>query len=151
MQLPAGHEAEMRRCLEALDVEGARRLWHHLAPHMAGCGNAEALASLHMARTQAESIAFRLRAYSHRWLTDNGYPSGLPDEMKPKAERIYPTIVTTVGISVISKYPQVSGEIGDAMRDVVENCYADGKEDPEYIRPRMLEARQIARRRLGLR
>lgn len=150
MQLPMGHEAEMRRCLEALDVEGVRRLWAHIAPQFAQCTDAEALAALHMARTAAESITLRLRAYSHRWLSDNGYPSALPDALRPKAERMYPKIVTAVGISVISKYRQVADEVGGAMRDVVENCYADGKEDPEYIRPRMLEARQIARKRLGL-
>lgn len=150
MQLPMGHEAEMRRCLEALDVEGVRKLWAHIAPQFARCTDAEALAALHMARTAAESLPLRLRAYSHRWLSDHGYPSALPDALRPRAERIYPKIVTAVGISVISKYRQVADEVGGAMLDVVENAYADGKEDPEYIRPRMLEARLKARKQLGL-
>ena len=36
------------------------------------------------------------------------------------------------------------------MTDVVENCYADRKETPEYIKPRMMEARFRAQKRLGL-
>lgn len=151
MRLAVGHEIEMRRCLETLDIPAVKKLWAHLAPHMVtGSTDHDILMSLHMARTQASSLALKHRAYSHRWLLDNGYPSALPDELKPKAERLYPKIVTTVGLSVNSKFAQVKQEIGGAMTDVIENAYADGIEDPDYIKPRMLEARQIARKRLGL-
>lgn len=152
MQLPPQHAAEMRRCLESLDVVGVRRLWAHIAPHLAGAGmgDAEVLVSLHHARTQSESMSLKLRAYSHRWLVDNGYPSGLPDPLKPRAERLYPRIADAVGISVNSKYEQVQREISGAMIDVVENCYADRKTAPEYVRPRMLDARFRAQKRLGM-
>lgn len=140
----------MRRCLEQLDVQAVRRLWSHVAPSMPQPeSDSDALIALHHARTQSESIAVRLRAYSHRWLLDHGLPSGLPDGLKPRAERLYPKIVGAVGISVNSKYAVVRDEIRGAMTDVVENCYADGRTSPEYIKPRMMEARRIAQKRLG--
>lgn len=98
-----------------------------------------------------QSIALRLRAYSHRWLINNGYPSGLPDELKPKAERIFPRIVGAVGISVNTKHEWLrpaTVEIGRAMSDAVENAYADRREEPEFVRSRMIEARDRTRRKL---
>lgn len=151
MKLPMGHEVQMRRCLEALDIEGIKKLWAHLAPHMVtGSTDHDILMSLHMARTQAKSIALKLRAYSHRWLLDNGYPSALPEDLKPKAEQMFPKIVTMTGISVNSKYQIVQDEIGGAMHEVAGNCYADGNEDQAYIKRHMLDARLRARKRLGL-
>ncbi len=145
------HAAEMRRCLETCDVVGIRRLWAHIAPAMPQGGtDRDVMIMIHHARTQSASLKLRLRAYSHRWLVDNGYPSGLPDELKPRAERMYPKVVGVVGISVNSKYEVVRREIGGAMADVVENAYADGKTDPGYIRPRMMDARKQAQKRLGL-
>jgi len=49
--------------------------------------DAATLATLHYARTLANSVPFKLRAYSHRWLCERNLPSGLPDALKPKAER----------------------------------------------------------------
>lgn len=145
------HAAEMRRCLEDLDVVAVRRLWRHVAPNMPQPkSDSDALIILHHARTQSAVVLLKHRAYSHRWLCDRGLPSGLPDNLKPHAERMYPKIVGSVGISVNSKYRQVREEIHDAMADVVENAYADRKEDPEYIKPRMREARFRAQKRLGL-
>jgi hypothetical protein len=76
-----------------------------LAASAAAESDAEALVTLHHARTQAESIALKLRAWSHRWLLEHGYPSGLPDHLKPSAERIYPRVVEGVGISVNFRSP----------------------------------------------
>lgn len=145
------HATEMRRCLEDIDVAGARRLWSLMAPHVPqDATDAQLLVTLHMARTAAESINLRHRAYSHRWLLDNGHSSQLPDALKPRAERIYPRVVASVGIAAMSKYPEVAREIGGAMIDVVENSYADGETDPAIVRPRMMEARHMARKRIGL-
>src|SRR5882724_2493650 len=95
------HAAEFRRCLEECDISAVRKLWWHLAPNLhQPASDHEALATIHRARTEAAWMRLRPRAYSHRWLLDHGYPSALPDELKPKAERLYPRIVEAVGISV---------------------------------------------------
>lgn len=144
------HSAEFNRCMVELDVPAARALWAVVFPHLpAPSGDAATLAMLHYARTISEPMRFRLRAYSHAWLGDHGFPSGLPDELKPRAERLYPRIVDAVGIAV--KTPPHRRELGvavhDAMRDVVMNHYADGIHAPEIIRPRMLEARALVHKR----
>lgn len=148
----ADHSAEFRRCMEELDIQAARRLWKHVSPHLAQpTSDTSMLACLHLARTQSESIRSELRAYSHRWLLDNGYPSQLPDRLKPYAERLYPVIADAVGISVNSNnklmkpiIPQVRG----AMENVVLDCYADGQKDPSIIKARMNEAKQSTVRKL---
>jgi len=135
---------EFRRCLEQQDVAGVRALWAQIAPGLPQPANdAEALATIHSARTQARSIVFKYRAYSHRWLTERGLPSGLPDYMRPRAERMYPRIVEAVGIAV--KTPPHRRELGNAIREAmgaaVMECYADGKTDPVFMRARMQQAR----------
>lgn len=146
------HSDQFRRCLETLDVEGIRRLWASTSPHLDQPKNDhDALVTLHHARTQAKSIAFKLRAYSHRWLTDNGLPSGLPDELKPKAERIYPKIVQGVGISVNAKsalMKPITGLIRAAMENAVSEAFADGKTDSTFVSARIMEARQSTIRKL---
>lgn len=138
-----------RHCLEECDVIGIRRLWAHVAPDLPQPTNDhEALATLHRARTEARSIALRLRAYSHRWLLDHGYPSGLPDELKPRAERLYPQVVEAVGIAVGSKYPEVVTSIRGAMEYAVLDTHADGVTDPVIVKNRMMEARARERRAL---
>ncbi len=85
------------------------------------------------------------RAYSHRWLLDNGYPSALPDELRPKAERIYPRIVDAVGLSInttSATFRPVAKLIHRAMSDAVLEAYADRKTDPGFVRSRMSEARK---------
>jgi hypothetical protein len=146
------HSAEFRRCLEQLDVAGVRRLWRHMSPHLPQPANdAEALVTLHHARTQTESIAIRLRAWSHRWLLDHGYPSGLPDHMKPSAERIYPRVVEGVGISVNFRSPilqPITGLVRGAMEDAVSEAYADKKTEPSFVRARMQQAKATTIRKL---
>lgn len=146
------HAAEFRRCLEECDVSGIRRLSAHVMPHLPQPkSDAQALVSIHHARTQSVWIRLPLRAYSHRWLLERGLPSGLPDELKPSAERLYPQKTAAVGISVNSKYPVVQRAIHGAMRDAVLETYADGHaEQPEIVKARMMEARARERRGLGL-
>lgn len=143
---------DFRRCLEELDVAGVWRLWHIVQPNLPQpATDREALVTLHVARTQATSIRFRLRAYSHRWLTDNGYPSMLPDELKPRAERVYPKIVDAVGISVNMRSPDMkplAALIRKSMEDAVQGCYADGKRDPVFVKARMMEARRNTMKKL---
>lgn len=140
----------MRQVLEAGNAVALRRLWGQQAAHLPQPhSDAEAEVMLHHARTVAHSIPFHLRAYSHAWLTERGSPSGLPDELRPRAERLHPRIVPTVLISVNSRYPEVAHEIHGAMRDAVYEAEADGRlEDAPFVRGRMLEERAKARRRL---
>jgi hypothetical protein len=146
------YSAEFQRCLIELDIDGIIRVWQASHPMLAVEGSRhDVLVSLHMARTVAISIPLKLRAYSHRWLLDYGYPSQLPDRLKPHAERMYPQNTKAVGISVNSKYPVVQTAIHNVMRDAVLEAYADGhQDDPETVRKRMMEARRKEQRGLGL-
>lgn len=140
------HADEFRRCLIDLDVVGICDLWFHVSPHLPQPkNNDEALATLHYARTQAKSIPLKLRCYSHAWLCERGLPSGLPDQWKPKASRLYPHKVKAVGVSVMAmsaaSVPRARA-IEKAMSNAVLECYADGVTDVDRIRGRMNEARR---------
>lgn len=139
------HSSEYVQCLEALDVDGILRLHRATAPHLPAPANRkEALASLHLARTLSQAVREDLRFYSHRWLTDAGYPSGLPDNLKPRAERLYPQVAAGVGISVNASsrlLQPIVGHVRGAMEVAVLDAYADGRRDPVFVKTRMLEAK----------
>lgn len=147
------HSGEMRRCLEALDLVGLRRLWAAVSPHLPQPKtDAEALTVAHIARTASESIPMRMRAWSHRWLLERELPSQLPDHLKPSAERLYPRVVQGVGISVNARDPElrpVAVEVRKAMEAAVLEADADGRlSDSAYVRERMAEARTKRRREI---
>lgn len=142
--------AAFRRFLADLDVAGVRRLWRAANPGMPQPeSDEEALVSIHMARTAMESIELRSRAYSHAWLRERGLPSLLSDELRPRAERMYPVAVTAVGIGALRPQPYTPILRG-AAEDAVLEAYADRRTDPEFVRARMREARVRARRLLHL-
>lgn len=128
-----------------MDVAAVRALWPVINPGGYGPKTDEdALTVLHYARTQANSLTFGMRAYSHKWLGERGLPSGLPDELRPRAERFYPQTVEAVGISVKSLSEAgkpLAAAIERAMADAVEDAYADGKRDTLFVKARMEEAR----------
>ncbi len=136
---------EFRRCLVDLDVAAFRKILAAINPgERQPKDDAEALIVLHHARTQAQSVQFNLRAYSHRWLCERDLPSGLPDELKPRAERIYPQIVEAVGVSVKAMSEAgipLAKAIERAMSDAVEDAYAGGNRNPDFVKARMDEAR----------
>lgn len=138
--------AAFRRLLEAGDVDGLVKAWAAVAPHLPRPETREqAEIAMHVARTAAISIEFRHRAWSHRWLTERDLPSHLPDDLKPKAERMYPRIVEGVGISVNVRNPLLKPaavEVRKAMEVAVEESFADGKKDPAFVTARMQEARE---------
>lgn len=141
--------AEFRAILIDADAAKARAAWASIAPHLPQpATDADALVSLHMARTQSQAIPPRLRYYSHRWLTERGLPSQLPDRLRAPADRMYPKKVDAVGVSVRSKIPLVRDAITGAMNYAVEDCYANGDRDPLIVKPQMMAAR--ARERRGL-
>ena len=134
-----------RRALIDCDVALVRRMWIHIAPHLPQPNSDEqALAEIHAARTGASSIGFNHRAYSHSWLIERGLPSMLPDDLKPKAERMYPRVVDAVGIGV--KAAPEKHDMGKAlmraMSDAVADCYANGDRDPALVKARMMESRR---------
>lgn len=143
------HTRVMIDCLEKADVEGMRRLWREVAPKMPQHGDSDTLIKIHMTRTMTEAVGFKYRAYSHRWLVERGLPSYLPDDLKPKADRLYPVIAPTVGIMVNSKYPKLKAEIVRVMSDAVMEAEADGKlTEDDYVRSRMLAARADIKKKL---
>lgn len=136
-----------RDLLEAGDVRSLRRYWAEKAPNMPQPKNAEeAELVMHRARTEAESVAFRHRAYSHAWLCERGLPSGLPDRLKPSAEKLYPVTKTGVLISVNfrSKWMRPAiAEVRGAMEGAVLEAEADGLlENAAHVSARMKAARE---------
>lgn len=136
---------DFRRILEDCDVAAARLAWSKLAPHLPQPKSDEdALITLHRARTEAQSVPFKKRAYSHRWLLDHGLPSGLPDGLRPLSERIYPKVAEAVGISVKARSEAmrpVAQAVERAMADAVAEAYSDGMKDPAFVRARMNDAK----------
>jgi hypothetical protein len=140
------HSAEMRRCLIECDVAQMRRLDQHLMPHLRELSDGEVLITIHVARTVSSLVPIKLRAYSHRWLLDRGYPSKLPDHLKPRAERLYPVVVDAVGVMV--RGSPIAGLVQNAMSDAVLECYADNRKEPEFVKARMQEARRTTVKKL---
>jgi hypothetical protein len=139
------HE-DFRAALEAGDVRLVRKMAAAFMPHLPQPKtHEEAEATMHAARTAAEFVTFKSRAYSHKWLTERNLPSQLPDNLKPSAERLYPRVVEGVGISVNTRSPWLKPamiEVRQAMEQAVADCYANGDTDPAIVRPRMFEARE---------
>lgn len=142
-----------RNLLEIGDVEGLRAFYAQHCPAMpqpATSDQAEIV--MHRARTEAESVTLRARAYSHCWLTERDLPSGLPDVLKPRAERMFPRVIESVGISVNFRSPWMQGaedEVRGSMEHAVLDAYADGKQgDPAFIKQRMAEAKTRTMRAL---
>jgi len=139
----------MRRALEDHDVVTCRRLWQHVAPNMPQPkSDEEAEITMHHACTQASNVRFKSRAYSHYWLQERCYPSGLPDYLKPRAERIYPKIVDGVGLAVLTSIPEIEKVVLGAMENVVLEHYADNNKDVPLIRKRLVEAKDKAIKKL---
>jgi hypothetical protein len=131
--------------LESGRVEVLRSLWSHVFPGLPQPESREqAEIVMHRARTEAESVSLKARAYSHAWLCERGLPSGLPDDLKPKAERIYPVVVSAVGVSINARSPLLQPAAKMVERvvcDAVEDLYADGRTDPTFVRSRILEVK----------
>ena len=144
------HAEELRRCLVDCDIPAIRHLWNHISPQIpVPEDDGDVLIQIHLARTATERIPFRFRAYSHSWLTERKIRSLLPDNLRPRAERMYPRIVSAVGICVASlsnRKTDYHHAVSTAMGDVVENFYADGIEDPVRIKAAMKEVHDKLRK-----
>lgn len=144
------HADEFRRCLVDCDIEGIRKLWKHVYPSMPQPESDEdTLVCIHLTRTAAERVPFRFRAYSHAWLTERTIRSLLPDELRPKADRMYPHVVSAVGICVATlgnRKTDYHHAVMRAMSDRVADLYADGIEDPLIVKARMKEVHDRLRK-----
>lgn len=139
-------QSEFHAALESGDVRLVRAASAKLFPHLPQPASAEeAETSMHMARTQMATVSFSRRAWSHRWLTERGLPSQLPDMLKPKAERMYPIVVEAVFVSANSNsaaLKPVAKMVQAAMSDAVLEAEADGRlSDIPFVRARIQDAR----------
>jgi hypothetical protein len=146
------HATELRRCLVDCDVDALLGLWKMLYPTQTPPETRQdCLIAIHIARTGSARLPFRFRAYSHQWLKDNLPPdlaakaSQLPDELKPRAERMYPRIVEAVGICVAGHgnkktdyHHHVMKKLGEAVHEFY-NFNLFKVMDPERLKERMTE------------
>ena len=89
------------QALVAGDVARCREIWAVVGKHLPQPKNlGEAKVIMHRARTEAKNISLSKRVFSHDWLTERNYPSGLPDELKPKRDQVVPRLVSAVGVSI---------------------------------------------------
>lgn len=149
------YSSAFRQCLLDVDVATMRKLHAYMSPHLPPAGTDEEVEiSIHIARTATISIRFKERAYSHTWLTERSLPSQLPDDLRPHAERMYPRVVSAVGISVnflSSEMKPVEVAVRSAMEDAVREVHADGKIlNTPLVKQRMEEARKRAFKELML-
>jgi hypothetical protein len=139
----------LRETLIAGDHRQMARIWAEAFPHLPPLETDEAAEiAMHRARTEAESVPLSLRAWSHRWMVERGYPSGLPDRLRPSAEQLSPKVAEMVGIFVkpaSEATAPAAAEIRQAMTDAVSEAYADGRTDPAFVRARIAGARKRAR------
>ena len=140
------HSSSFLRCLRERDVAGIMELWAHVAPQLPQPKTMyEAEVTLHYARTLCEGLSLKHRAYSHAWLLDHGHITGLPDELKTKAERMYPRVVDSVGVSVkalSNRNIERASAMERAMADAVADAYAEGRTDPAFVKGRIQEVRR---------
>ena len=126
------HSAELSRCLRALDVPAARRLWAHVAPHLPQpATDEEALIVMHAARVEMTDLDALAREYSEAWL----------------AERTRRRDAWGVVIAVIApaRRKTEAREIEAAMSEAVTSAIQAGVDlatEPDEIRRRMMLARE---------
>lgn len=138
--------------LEELDVAAARKLWAAELPYLdQPKTDDDALVQLHATRTGAFRVSLRARAFSHRWLLERGWPSLLPDHLRPRAERLYPRVAEAVGIAVGFSSPLLKPIVQPLLRVMetsVLETLGDGVTDPVVIKERMLAAKDRELRKL---
>ena len=148
------YSAAFREAIETLDVDLMRKLWRHLRPDLPQPDDdSEALATLHLARTECDAIKPRLRMYSHCWLRERALPSKLPDAMRASAERMFPTVVRAVGISYNTSsalLKPIVPIVRQAMADAVLEIHAHDRElrDDDLVKRHMREAKERTTARL---
>jgi hypothetical protein len=138
--------AAFRQALAAGDVKALRAIWAADMPHLPQPqSDADAEIVMHRTRTETACLPLDARAWSHRWLTERSLPSGLPDALKPKAERLYPVVQEGVLIGVKARseiFRPAAAEIQRAMENAVADAYAERRTDPAFVSAQMKAARE---------
>ena len=144
--------AAFRAALEAGDFRQLRRISEKAEPHLPKLTDGQAEVVMHDARTRTKSVALAKRLWSHRWLSERGHQSGLPDRLRPSADQVCPRIASAVGIAVKTTSAIIAPAaeaIRHEMELAVKEADADGRlEDSAFVHARILEARQRALRQL---
>lgn len=142
--------------LEKQDIRGLRRAWAKASPHLPQPkSKEEAEIVMHHARTLSNSLSLKHRAYSHKWLLERTLPSGLPEELRPSAERMYPVVVEGVGITLDFKNKYMKPAVPivrGAMETKVLEIYGDVRPgqfpDAAVVKTEMNIAREKAMNQL---
>jgi hypothetical protein len=138
-------QTEFHAALASCDVRLVRKASAKLFPHLPQPHTyADAEKSMHMSRTQLPTLSDSQRLYSHQWLTERGLPSQLPDELRPKAERVHPVIAEGVMVAVLAQTEEMrpfAQVLERAMSDAVADAYANGDTAPAIVKDRMQAAR----------
>lgn len=122
---------EFRRCLVDLDVEGIKKLWSEVSPHLPqSSSDSEVIYTLHLARVKSDYIPVKLKEYSEQWLKEHQITK----------------VVSAVGISVNSPAHRAeqAKDIHEAMKDSVLTSIKSGmslEEESGEIFNRMQQAR----------
>lgn len=140
-----GVRREFQQALRDRDVPALMRLSKLLFPvEQQPKDEREAVAMMHIARTQSSFLSMAQRAYSHFWCEDNGVPTMLPPHLLPKAEQWRPKIENVVGIALSSGKEWLKPALpimGMAMaRQVADNAELI-EADPELLRDKILFAK----------
>lgn len=134
---------EFRQALIDGDFRRCAAMWRVVRPHLPQPNNdGEAEIQMHAART-CTRLPLKLRAYSHRWLTERNLPSLLPDHLRPKAEQLCPKVVPAVGFAWGSGHTLLQPAkpiIEGAVHKTISELAADGMldRDPGFVRNQML-------------
>lgn len=115
------------------------QLWADAFPNMPKPSNIEA--AMHTARTASISMPTPKRIYSNEWLIERGFPSSLPDELKP--ERPVHTYGIGVSVNSVSKREDRAEEakaVEYAMGQAGACAMFDGVKDTGLIKKIMREA-----------
>jgi hypothetical protein len=140
--------AEFVILLDAGDLDSLCEIWRKSPEHLRPKNRREAEIMMHYIRTSSKSVRMRCRAWSHRWLIEHSLPSGLPDILKSRAERLYPVVAGSVVIASMLQMPWTK-PLRRVMEDAALEVYADYKiPDPLVVRTLMAERRAIERKKL---
>jgi hypothetical protein len=132
-----------RQALREGDAVRCRQLWGAVYPDMPQPSPAQAEIAMHRARTETNTLPLKARRFSHAWLIERGYPSGLPDRLKPPPEQIVPRIVRGVGVSVNfsgAGKADLAAALQEAMSMAAGEAMVDGADD-ETVSAQMWAAR----------
>ena len=143
-----GVASAFRDVLDTGDAARYRLIWGDVYPSLPQLKDIdEARLSLHQARTSAESVRLEKRLYSHSWLRERGFQSGLPVELRPEGEQVEHRIISAIGVAVTSMSSSPTRRLeAKEIERIMANAGADliraGIFDKELTAKHMWQARE---------